>query len=305
MPIVPATDSAPFDTAQLQTLLVAKRPAVVFRSNDIITVNVAGIDDYAVKQRVSDDGTIIFPLIGKTQVAGLNIEQLQQTITEALKNGGMVRDAQVTIIVEERPKEVVAVLGDVVHPGIYPALGDLTLADYLSEASGFVESVPNSLGGNSAASFIVTLIRPGLSTPVRIPLSTAPQDAAWGRIPLFPGDQIRVDKVGVVYVVGAVRAQGSFSLKNANRTTVTQLIALAGGVGYEADGGGTHIIRKNGDGTTVIPIDLIRILKGKDPDVALQQEDILFVPTNQLKAAIKGGGPSIIVSLATAALYTR
>ena len=198
---------------------------------------------------------------------------------------------------------MVAVLGDVGHPGIYPALGDLTVAEYLSEAQGFVESVPNSLGGNSAASFTVTLIRPTLSAPVRIPLSAEPKDAAWGRIPLFPGDQIRVEKVGIVYAVGALKSQGSFSLKNSNRTTVTQLIALAGGVGYEADGAGTHIIRKNGDGTTVIPIDLIRILKGKNPDVALQQEDILFVPTNNLKAVIKGGGPSIIVSIATAALY--
>ena len=240
MPIVPATDSAPPDTAQLQALLIAKRPPVVFRSNDIITVNVAGIEDYAVKQRVSEQGTIVFPLIGRIQVAGLTIEQLQQAITEALKSGGMVRDAQVTIISEERPKEVVSVLGDVGHPGIYPALGDLTVAEYLSEASGFVESVPNSLGGNSAASFNVTLIRPGLDAPVRIPISAKPQDSAWGRIPLFPGDQIRVEKVGIVYAVGAVKAQGSFSLKNSDRTTVTQLIALAGGVGYEADGGGTH-----------------------------------------------------------------
>lgn len=305
MPIIPATDSTAPDTTQLQALLTARRPPVVFHSNDILTVNVAGIEDYAVKQRVSDEGTIVFPLIGKTMVAGLTIEQLQETITLGLKNGGMVRDAQVTIVVEERPKEVVAVLGDVGHPGIYPALGDLTVAEYLSEASGFVESVPNALGGNSAASFIVTLIRPGLSAPVRIPLSSDAQEAAWGRIPVFPGDQIRVDKVGVVYAVGALKSQGTFSLKNTNRTTVIQLVALAGGVGYEADGGGTHIIRKNGDGTTVIPIDLGRILKGKDPDVALQQEDILFVPTNELKAVIKGGGPSIIVSLATAFFYSR
>ena len=305
LPILTASETDPPDVSLLQTLLTAKRPPVTFRTDDVLTVNVIGIDEYAVKQRVADDGSIIFPLIGKTQVAGLTTEQLQLSIAAALSAAGMVLDAQVSITVDLRPGEVVSVLGDVVHPGVFPANGNLTVADYLSQAVGFVESSPNAQGSSSAANYTVSLLRPSLSGPVRIPLGPRAADAAWGRIPVFPGDQIRVDKIGVIYAVGAFRLQGSYQLKNTGRTTVTQLVALAGGVGFEASGSQTHIVRKTSDGNTLLALNLPRILKGEDPDVALQPDDILFVPSNKLKAAIKGGGPSVVVSLASAALYSR
>lgn len=305
LPIVsaPAQIEPEIDITLLRSLLVAKRPPLVFRADDILTVNVVGIEDYAVKQRVAEDGSIAFPLIGKIQVAGLTTEQLQASIAAALASADMVHQAQVTITSDLRPNEVVSVLGDVVRPGIFPANGSLTLADYLSQASGFIESAGSTQGGSSAASYVVTLLRSTLSAPVRIPLSPQPADAPWGRIPLFSGDQIRVSKVGVVYAVGAFRNQGGYQLKNLSHTTIIDLVALAGGVGFEADNGDTHIVRKSNGKDLVIALKLSRILKGKDPDVVLQADDILFVPTNQLKAAIKGGGPSIIVSLATAALY--
>ncbi len=305
LPIVsaPAQVEPEVDVNLLQSLLMAKRPDLVFRADDVLTVNVVGIEDYAVKQRVAEDGSIAFPLIGKTQVAGLTTEQLQASIASALAAADMVHRAQVTITSDLRPNEVVSVLGDVVRPGIFPANGSLTLADYLSQANGFVENAGSAQGGSSVASYTVTLVRPTLSAPVRIPLSPRAADAAWGRIPLFAGDQVRVSKVGVIYAVGAFRNQGSYQLKNVSHTTVIDLVALAGGVGFEADSGDTHIVRKSDGKDLVIALKLSRILKGLDPDVVLQADDILFVPTNQLKAAIKGGGPSIIVSLATAALY--
>ncbi len=305
LPIVsaPAQIEPVVDVNLLQSLLVAKRPPLVFHVDDVLTVQIVGIENYAVKQRVAEDGSIAFPLIGKTQVAGLTTEQLQTSIVAALAAADMVNHAQVTITSDLRPNEVVSVLGDVGHPGTFPANGSLTVADYLSQASGFIESSGSVQGGSSAASYIVTLIRPTLSAPVRIPLSPKAADAPWGRIPLFPGDQIRVNKIGVIYAVGAFRNQGSYQLKNMSHTTVIDLVALAGGVGFEADHGDTHIVRKSDGKDLVIALKLSRILKGKDPDVVLQADDILFVPTNQLKAAIKGGGPSIIVSLATAALY--
>ena len=305
LPIVsaPAQTEPVIDISLLRSLLVAKRPPLMFHTDDVLTVQIVGIVDYAVKQRVAEDGSIAFPLIGKTQVAGLTTEQLQASIAAALAAADMVHQAQVTITIDLRPNEVVAVLGDVVRPGIFPANGSLTLADYLSQASGFIESAGGSQGGSSASSYVVTLLRPTLSAPVRVPLSPQAADAPWGRIPLFPGDQIRVSKIGVIYAVGAFRNQGNYQLKNLGRTTVIDLVALAGGVGFEADSGDTHIVRKSNGTDVVIALKLSRILKGKDPDVVLQADDILFVPTNQFKAAIKGGGPSIIVSLATAALY--
>lgn len=287
--------------AELQSLLHAKRPPLVFQTDDLISIQVFGIETYAEKQRVSDDGTVILPLIGRTQVAGLTTEQLQASIARALGDKGMVRDAQVTVISDLRPTEVVSVLGNVTKPGTFPAVGNLTLADYLSEAGGFVESA--SGGPNSPASYTVSLIRPGLDGPVRVPLGVQSSDSPWGSIPVFAGDQIRVDKVGVVYAVGAFRTQGGFQLKNSTRTTVAQLIALAGGIGYEGAFGDSHIVRKQGGQQTIIDINVSKILKGTAPDLVLQPDDIVFVPTNELKAMIKGGGPGLLISVDTAAIY--
>lgn len=299
------SDSALPDTAQLQALLQARRPPLVFQTDDVLSVQVYGIDTYAEKQRVAEDGTIVFPLIGRTQVAGLTTEQLQANISRALGDKGMVRDAQVSITSELRPTEIVSVLGNVAKPGIFPAVGKLTLADYLSEASGFVESSGGPSSASSPASYTVTLLRPSIGSPIRVPLGPQPSDSIWGRIPIFAGDQIRVDKVGVVYAVGAFKTQGGFQLKNASRTTVAQLIALAGGIGFEGAYADSHIVRKENGQQTLIDINVAKILKGTAPDVVLQPDDILFVPTNQLKAAIKGGGPAIVVSVADAALFAR
>lgn len=291
--------------AQLESLLHAKRQPLTFQTDDIVTVQIYGIETYAEKQRVGDDGTIIFPLIGRTQVAGLTTEQLQANIARALGDRGMVRDAQVTVIAELRPTDVVSVLGNVTKPGIFPAVGNLTLEDYLSQASGFIESSGGPSFANSPASYTVTLYRPSLGMAVRVPLGPQPADSIWGKIPVFAGDHIRVDKVGVVYAVGAFRAQGGYQLKNSTRTTVAQLIALAGGIGYEGAYGDSHIVRRENGQQTLIDINVAKILKGTEPDLTLQPDDILFVPTNLLKAAIKGGGPGLIISAVDAAVFTR
>ena len=299
------SDAALPDTTVLEGLLHAKRQPLLFQTDDVLSVQIYGIDTYSEKQRVGDDGTIVFPLIGRTQVAGLSTEELQARIAKALGDGGMVRDAQVTVISELRPTEVVSVLGNVGKPGIYPAVGNLSLEDYLSQASGFIESSGGATFANSPASYTVTLYRPSLGVPVRVPLGPQPSDSIWGKIPIFAGDHIRVDKVGVVYAVGAFRTQGGYQLKNSSRTTVAQLIALAGGIGYEAASGDSHIVRKENGQQTLININVSKILKGTEADLTLQPDDILFVPTNQIKAAIKGGGPGLIVSAADAALFAR
>jgi polysaccharide export outer membrane protein len=94
-------------------------------------------------------------------------------------------------------------------------------------------------------------------------------------------------------------------MKNTGPTTVLQLASLAGGIGFEGDRKDAHIVRTNGNSKYIVDINVQKILEGKQADVALQPEDILFIPTNSMRAAIKGGGSGLIVSLASAYLYTH
>jgi polysaccharide export outer membrane protein len=289
----------------LQSLVHAPRCELLFRVDDVLSAQLYGVKDYDIEQRVASDGTIAFPLVGKVQVAGLTVQQLESRLDALLADGGMIRNPQITIRAVARPSAVVTVSGDVAKPGIFPAYGDLTVMDYLSEAGGLVENLTSTAATNSPASSVVTLIRPALEKPVSIPLGPDPTQSPYARIPIFPGDEIRAGRTGVVYAVGAFKVQGAYPLKSTSPTTVLQLVALAGGIGYEADRKDATILRIRDRSRYVVNVNVSQILKGKTADVALQTDDIVFVPTNNLKAAIKGGGSGVVVSLASAYVYSH
>jgi polysaccharide export outer membrane protein len=289
--------------ALLQSLLTAPRPRLVFTHDDTISVHIYGLKDYVEEQTVAEDGTITFPLIGKLRVSGLTVQEANDLISSKLITSGVITDPQISVNALKRPSQVVTVSGDVTKPGIFPAAGDLTILDYLSQAGAFSETSANVL--SVPASKTVTLLRPSLKEPVSIPLGPDPKNSPYGRIPAFAGDQILVGKVGLVYAVGAFKSQGGYPLKADGPTTLTELVALAGGVGYEADLKDAHVIRTVDASRALLPVNVSRVLDGKEPDVILTSDDILFVPTNKLRAAIKGGGSGLIVSLATAALYAH
>lgn len=296
--------AAPEDLV-LQRLLHATRPELRFRRDDVLTVEVYGLRDYAIEQRVADDGTVMLPFLGKVPVAGNTVEELELQLQQRLADAGILLNPQVTIRAVSQPWVIVTVSGDVARPGTFPAYGGLTLIDYLSEAGGLNENLPSGTTINAPASSVVTLIRPSLSDLVRIDLGSDPRQSPYSKIPLIPGDEICVAKLGVVYAVGAFKAEGAYPLKTAAPTTVLQLVALAGGIGYQADRKDARILRTSDAKRSVVDIDVARIIEGKAADVPLQADDIVFVPTNAMKAALKGGGSGVIVSLATAYLYAH
>lgn len=306
----PSSESVPpppaVDKGELDGLLTATRPQLRFRADDTLSIEVYGMSSYASGQRIAQDGTLVLPFIGKIHVAGLTVQELQEKVTGELKAKGIVQDPQVTVVVGLQPWAVVTVAGSVGKPGMFPAYGRLTVLDYLSAAGGFRDNLSGGTWGvSSPASTTVTLVRPTLTKPVSIPLGPDPMQSPYGSIPLFPGDQIKVSRVGVVYALGAFRQQGAFPLKSTSPTTVLQLAALAGGIGWQGDIHDAHIIRTEGANRFILDINVQKILKGKRSDVALRPDDIFFVPTNAMKAAIKGGGTNGFISIATAAIYTH
>jgi len=82
------------------------------------------------------------------------------------------------------------------------------------------------------------------------------------------------------------------------KLTVLQAVALAGGVNNTAALNDAKVIRRQGDSQHEVPIKLKKILQSKVADVALQPEDILFVPSSATKSAAYRG-ISAIVSAAT------
>jgi polysaccharide export outer membrane protein len=277
---------------ELSGLMTAKQPPVHIAAGDILQTLVYGVKDFDVKTKVEADGTTRLPLIGSVDVRGYTINAAEQEIAARLRNSGMILEPQVTIVVLEAPTHVITVSGEVNKPGSYPTEGRHTLFEYLSLAGGLKDT----------ASQTVTLTRPGLSKAISIQLGPNPSESLYADIPVFAGDTILASKIGMIYVVGAFFHQGSYPLKNTSPTTVMQAIALAGGIGFQAEKT-AWIVRSSGSDKQEIQLNIKSIFERRAPDPVLQSDDILIVPTNAMKAALKGGGAGTLAGLADALMY--
>lgn len=244
-------------------------------TGDLIEVSVYNVPELSTKARVSSNGEIYLPLVDYVHVSGLNADQAQALIQQKLTDGGFVKNPHVSVFVQEYASQGASVLGEVTRPGIYPVLGQQRLFDVISAAGGFTEK---------AGQNIVVTHRNHLDKPVTVPLAQNAIDSPEGNIPVFPGDTIVVRKADVVYVVGEVGRPSGFMM-NGGHLTVLQAIALAGGTTRTAKLGSAKILRKSPTGISETPVELKKILQAKAPDLAMQADDILFVPTSAAKAA--------------------
>jgi polysaccharide export outer membrane protein len=104
------------------------------------------------------------------------------------------------------------------------------------------------------------------------------------QVQIFPGDTILVPRAGVIYAVGNINRPGVYVLDGRRPLTVEELMGLAGGTGHAAAVKRVQLVRTLDGGrreAITIPVNLI--YKGRAPDVALIDGDILYVPTSTSK----------------------
>ena len=254
---------------------------------DAINVSVYGVPDYKITARIAGDGNVDLPLIGSTHVAGLTVEQAQQLVAQKLIDGQMIISPDVLISVTDSNVDIIGVMGEVNSPRAIPAFAPMSLFDALSAAGGL----------KADASHSISILRKGVNEPLLVVLNSNPANAVDQNIPLYPGDRVIVPRTGVVYVVGAVLHSGAYPITPDTPLTLTQAVTLAGNIGFQAAPTETRIIRTTGAKRREIRVNLSRVINGKDPDPILQNDDIVMVPTNIIKGAIKGGGVGIAIGL--------
>jgi len=144
-------------------------------AGDLITIKVLGEDDLKrEKIRLSDAGTISFPVLGEIRVRGLTVGGLEEAITKGLK-GRYLLDPQVTVSIDEYRNFFVN--GHVEKPGGYPYMPGLTVRKAISIAGGFKERASREK---------LNLIRDDdpTQTAKRVDLNT----------PVLPGDILTVEE---------------------------------------------------------------------------------------------------------------
>jgi polysaccharide export outer membrane protein len=150
-----------------------------------------------------------------------------------------------------------------------------------------------------AASHVITINRFGATQPIVVDLGTDPAKSALGDIPIFPRDTIVVPRVGVVYILGAFKTQGAIPLQQNSPITLMKVAALAGGNLWQGRPDDLRIIRTTGLTRQVVRVYLKKVINGQAPDPVLQAEDIVFLPTSPMKAAIASGGISTLLGIAS------
>jgi polysaccharide export outer membrane protein len=292
-------------------------PAILYPANrdvylwhdDLITVHLFGSSEYGPTTRVGLDGTIQLPLVGSVQVEGLTLHQAQDLIAQKLVSAGMYRDPQVSIQIVESPNQTATVIGEL-H-GLVAIIGERRLYDVLAAVGGgggFSSTTTTVVVGGgglpATASHVITINRPGVAQPITVDMGTDPAKSAEANIPIFPRDTIVVSRVGVVYLLGAFKTQGAVPLSQNSPMTLMKVAALTGGTGFEGKQGDLRIIRSVGTGRQVVRVDLKKIINGQAPDPVLQPEDIVFLPSSAMKAAIKNGGIGTLLGIVSVLLVT-
>lgn len=104
-------------------------------AGDIISITVYDEKELSLEKiKLSDAGSVSYPLLGEIKVKGLTVSELQQRITSGLK-GTYLINPLVTVSVDQYRD--IFVNGQVHKPGNYPYQPGLTVRKAVSIAGGF------------------------------------------------------------------------------------------------------------------------------------------------------------------------
>jgi len=220
--------------------------------------------------RVAPSGVVTLPMIHQVKLEGLDEQAAARAVEAVLVAQGMLLHPQVTVLVTSYAGQDVSVLGEVVHPGVYPYTLHHRLLDLISASSGLS---PN------AGRLVNIFHRDDAKTPYPVVLDPSGTDTAVDHNPeLAPGDTVQVSRAGLVFVVGDVQRPGGFPVDPAQGLTVVQALSLAWGPTQNAAIGKALLIREQKGGRTLTTLNLRKMLHGQEPDQPIHDRDILFVP---------------------------
>jgi polysaccharide export outer membrane protein len=233
---------APACWAQSAAPATTATPAEGYRlgAGDVLRISVYQSPDLSLEARVTDAGTINYPLLGTVQLGGLTVPQAETQLAEALRAGGLVRNPQVMMLLTQQRSNQVSVLGVIARPGRYLLdISGMRLTEVLALASGTTE----------ASSDTVVILGKRQQQAVRLEVYLPELFAVGGQNKdpvVMPGDVIWIDRAALVYVQGEVARPGTTRL--GREMTLRQIIASAGGVTPRGTLDGLKVHRRNAQG---------------------------------------------------------
>ncbi|MDD5504134.1 MAG: polysaccharide export protein [Candidatus Omnitrophica bacterium] len=255
---------------------LAQSPEYRLQPTDVLKITVHDQVDLDTTTRITAEGYITFPLIGKVKAEGLTVRELEAEIKRLLELDYLVT-AQVLIFIQGYHTRQVSVLGEVNLPGKYdmPEEKTVTLLQAIAMAGGFTKDaltnetqVMREKNGQTQTMIVRVndITKRGMTE----------KDMA-----IEPGDVVFVpESFFWVSVIGEVNTPGKYNIPEEKSITLLEAIALAGGFTKDADINQTQIMRVTDGQTKTIIVRVSDITKKgqKDQDIAIEPEDVIFVP---------------------------
>ena len=233
---------------------------------DSIRITVFQNPDLTTETRISERGTITFPLIGEVELAGLTPAQAEFRIARQLVDGKFVLKPQVSLNVVQVRSRQVSVLGQVARPGRYALDGNSSsVTDLLALAGGIIPT------GDDNVTVILSRNNKIEKLEINVPKMYTTGDLS-SNIQLQSGDTIFVQRAPVFYIYGEVQRAGSYRLEPG--MTVMQALSVGGGVTARGTDRGLKVRRKAADGSfKTIGVELTDRLQ---PDDVIYVKESLF-----------------------------
>ncbi len=232
----------------------------VLGAGDVVRATVFQSPDLTLETRVTETGTITYPLLGSLKLGGLSVAKAEEVIAKGLRDGNFLKQPQVTLVVTQVRGNQVSVLGMVNKPGRFPIdITGMRLSELLAQAGGV------AAGGSDLVTLSGTRAGKPWRTEVDVPaLLTRGQ----GEDPVVNnGDVIFVDRMPTIYVYGEVQRPGALRLER--DMSVMQALAAGGGLTLRGTEKGLRVHRKVAGGKLLASQPAL--------DDRLQDGDVLFV----------------------------
>jgi polysaccharide biosynthesis/export protein len=220
---------------------------------DTLRVTVYGHEDLSPTVVVQPGGAFVFPLLGSVEAAGSTPAALEARLRERLAKG-LIREPQVSVVVQDYRSQVVFAVGEVTRPGAYPLAGETSVVELLARAG--------PVSPNAGSEVIIVRPRSKVDRPV-LPdevgvagkttagateaevLRVDMREVRAGRLDrnlvLRANDTVFVPEATRVFVSGEVRNPGAFPF--ARGLTIRQAVSLAGGFTEDASKGSARVVR--------------------------------------------------------------
>ncbi|MCC7035522.1 MAG: polysaccharide export protein [Acidobacteria bacterium] len=252
---------------------------------------------------IGNDGTINMPYVGAVKSAGLTPGELEETIARLYAEKQLLKNPQVLVHITEFRANPIFVIGQVDNTGEYMMSQQLTVMEAILMAGGLDPGAGSyAYLHRQTRTAQQKLEKPQPSVALAHPtvggagVEVIPIDLRPLKFGAVPEPDILLQKGDILvvpaspdrrfYVLGDVSSAGAIVIPPpAERTMlVSQAIAHAGGPTRTAKMSDGMLIRFVNGRWEEKKVDFLAILKGKQQDFPIENNDIIFIPGSNMKA---------------------